>query len=71
MKSVICGFDSHFAEHELLQLGQKPFPSDPLHVIRRVDVDGDVGEVTPATAVVRGFINLKDYVLILMKGSFI
>ena len=52
MKGVIRGLDSHFAEHELLQRGQKPFPSDPLHVVRRVDVDGDVGRVTPATAVV-------------------
>lgn len=45
MKGSVCHLNAYLAEHELLQLTKEPLPSNPLHIVRCIDVDGYVGQM--------------------------
>lgn len=45
MKGSISHLYAYLAEHKLLQLAKEPLSANPLHIIRCIDVDCDVGQM--------------------------
>jgi len=45
MKCRVGDFNAHLTQHKLFQFLQKPFTTNPLHIVRRIDVDSHIGQM--------------------------
>lgn len=45
MEGAVGHLYAHFTQHEFLQFAEEPLSAYPLHIVRRIDVDGYVGQM--------------------------
>lgn len=45
MKWKISALDSKFRQHIFFKFLKKPFPTNPLNIIRRVDINSNISEM--------------------------
>lgn len=45
MEGAVGHLYAHLTQHEFLQFAEEPLPANPLHIVRRIDVDGYVGQM--------------------------